>query len=149
MIGRRLLGYAVGAIAMTTTATASDGLESVRWEYRPLLVFTPSADHPALGRQSTILADDPDGLADRRMAVYVVEPARVFTTFGAPAPGADASVLRRRFRIPDAAFCVVLVGLDGSAKLTAEEPLSTEALFATIDSMPMRRQELREREETD
>jgi hypothetical protein len=143
----RLLALFVGALAMTATSAAAEGLDSVRWEYRPLLIFTPQIDHPALGRQSTILAEATAGLADRRMAVYVVEPERVFTTFGAPAPDADAEALRRRFRIPDAAFRVILVGLDGGAKLTADEPVSTGTLFSTIDAMPMRQRELRGRRE--
>jgi len=132
---------------MTANVAAADGLESFRWAYRPLLIFTPAPDHPALGRQSTILADAADGVADRRMAVYVVEDDRVFTTFGAPAPDADAGALRRRFDVPDAAFRVILLGLDGKEKLTADEPLSTETLFSTIDAMPMRQRELRERGE--
>lgn len=143
----RLLAIWMGA-AMTTAA-AADGLGSVRWEYRPLLLFTPSADHPALGAQSTILADEAGGLEDRRMAVYVVERSRVLATFGAPAPEADAKALRRRFGVPDDAFRVILVGLDGGAKLVSDTPLPTERLFATIDGMPMRRRELRERDEAD
>jgi hypothetical protein len=74
-----------------------------------------------------------------------VERNRVFTTFGAPAPEADAKVLRRRFRVPDDAFRVILLGLDGGAKLTSDEPLTTETLFSTIDAMPMRQRELSER----
>ncbi len=125
-------------------AMASD-LTGVRWDYRPLLIFTPSADDPRLSRQTTLLADDAAGLADRRLAVYVVEMGRVFTTFGAPDPDADAKSLRQRFRVPDATFRVVLIGLDGGAKLTTDEPVGTDTLFDTIDAMPMRRRELRER----
>lgn len=132
---------------MAANRAGADGLDSVRWQYRPLLVFTPSQDHPALGRQSGILADAADGLADRRMAVYVVERDRVFTTFGTPAPDANARDLRRRFRVPDDAFRVILVGLDGTAKLSADEPVAADTLFSTIDAMPMRRRELRERKE--
>lgn len=145
------LGLAAGVasllMAASGTASAAEGLESVRWTYRPLLIFTPSADDPRLSRQTTMLAEDPAALEDRRLAVYVVEANRVFTTFGAPAPGAEAKALRRYYRIPDDAFRVILVGLDGGEKLREEAPLSMEALFATIDGMPMRRRELRQRGE--
>ncbi|WMS44170.1 DUF4174 domain-containing protein [Acuticoccus sp. MNP-M23] len=125
-------------------AMASD-LDEVRWQYRPLLVFTPAADNTSLSRQTTILADNKAGLTPRKIAVYVVEMDRVFTIFGAPAPDADAKRLRRRFRVPDAAFRVVLIGLDGGAKLTRDEALPADELFNTIDAMPMRQRELRER----
>lgn len=125
------------------------GLSSVRWEYRPLLIFTPRDDDPRLSRQTTHLADAAFGMTDRRLAVYVVERRRVFTLFGAPAPKASAKLLRRRFGVPDETFKVVLVGLDGGAKLTASEPVETERLFALIDRMPMRSRELEQRRQTD
>lgn len=135
---------ALSALAMTAIA-AADGLSSVRWEYRPLLLFTPTPLDNRLSRQTTILANDDRGLIDRRLAVFVVERNRVVTLFGAPAPEANAKRLRLRFRVPDASFRVVLIGLDGGAKLTSDAPVTAETLFSTIDAMPMRRRELRER----
>lgn len=38
---------------------------------------------------------------------------------------------------------IILIGLDGGVKLRAEEFLSNQKLFETIDSMPMRMQEMR------
>ncbi|MEM9220963.1 MAG: DUF4174 domain-containing protein [Pseudomonadota bacterium] len=124
---------------------AADGLSSVRWEYRPLLIFTPSGEEPLLSRQTTILADLGDELKERRLAVYIVESDRVYAAYGAPAPGARARELRQRFRVPDDQFRVVLVGLDGGAKLSRNAPINAVDLFSTIDAMPMRRRELRER----
>lgn len=140
-------GMAGALMGFSAAALGGDGLGSVRWSYRPLLIFTPAGDDPRLSRQTTMLADDSAALAERRMAVYIVEADRVFTTFGAPAPEAEARALRRRFRIPDDGFRVVLIGLDGGEKLRREMPITTEELFATIDSMPMRRRELKERGE--
>lgn len=42
-------------------------------------------------------------------------------------------------------FEVILIGLDGSIKLRKTEPLSKEALFRKIDSMPLRKAELKNR----
>ncbi|MEM8552208.1 MAG: DUF4174 domain-containing protein [Pseudomonadota bacterium] len=141
----RPLVLAALLIAMILQPAAADGLSSVRWEYRPLLIFTPANDDARLSRQTTILADESAGLLDRRIAVYIVERSRVYTTFGAPAPRAEAKLLRRRFRVPDDAFRVVLIGLDGGSKLSSEEPLTGERLFSVIDAMPMRQRELRDR----
>ncbi|MEM7694827.1 MAG: DUF4174 domain-containing protein [Pseudomonadota bacterium] len=135
----------LGALAGVFLSGSAVALDSVRWEYRPLLIFTPSGTDARLSRQTTRLADAAAGLTDRRLAVYIVERSRVFTTFGAPATGVSAKGLRRRFRVPDDAFKVVLVGLDGGAKLSVDAPITTQRLFAVIDGMPMRRRELRER----
>jgi hypothetical protein len=42
---------------------------------------------------------------------------------------------------------VLLIGKDGGVKLRAEEPLPAAEFFALIDTMPMRRREMRERGE--
>lgn len=144
---RHLMAGAASAVAagLAPTAAGADehDLASVRWEYRPLLLFTPSEHDPRLSRQTTLLGADERGLADRRLAILIVEPGRIFTTFGAPVPEATAKALRRRFRVPDDAFRVVLVGLDGGTKLTVDDPLTLERLYSTIDAMPMRQRELR------
>ncbi|MEM0909015.1 MAG: DUF4174 domain-containing protein, partial [Pseudomonadota bacterium] len=122
-------------------------LQPARWETRPLLIFTPSDTAADLSRQTTELANHAGGLTDRRMSVYIVEPRRVFTTFGGPVVRADPKALRRRFKVPDDAFRVILVGLDGGAKGMWDQPVASETLFNLIDGMPMRRQELRRRQD--
>lgn len=148
MISARRLLLAGAAMAFAAADGAggarADALASLRWQYRPLLVFTPSEADARLSRQTTILAADPDGLTERKLAVLIVEPGRVFTTFGAPAPAAQARTLRRRYRVPDASFRVILVGLDGGEKLSLDDPITLDNLYGVIDGMPMRRRELRE-----
>lgn len=146
MARRLLLAGALGAMATTGTGGAlARGLDALLWEYRPLLIFTPSETDARLSRQTTILADGGRGLEERKLAVLIVSPKRVFVTYGAPAPGAEARALRRRYHVADDAFRVVLIGLDGGEKFAADHPIALEALYATIDGMPMRRRELRER----
>ena len=112
-----------------------------RWEARPLLVFAPDEAQAA---PQVALLDDP-AREDYRLAVYVVTPAAVAPRFGAPAPGADAAALRKRFDVSAGDFRVVLIGLDGGAKLVRGAPVALEELAATIEAMPMRRDELRRR----
>ena len=131
--------------AAAAPGAAADGLSSVMWEFRPLLIFAPSDDAARLSRQTTMLADEAAGMTDRKMGVFIVERNRVFTTFGAPALRADARAVRLRYRVPDDAFTVILVGLDGGAKLRVDAPVAPEKRSALIDWMPMRRRELRQR----
>ena len=56
-------------------------------------------------------------------------------------------ILRDRFSVPDSQFRVVLIGLDGGAKLTSDEVVPTQRLFGLIDGMPMRQREIRQREQ--
>ncbi|MEM6846738.1 MAG: DUF4174 domain-containing protein [Pseudomonadota bacterium] len=140
-----ILGLAL--MAATLNTTLAQGLSGIRWEYRPLLLFTPTKTDENLSRQTTLLADALRGMEERKLAVYVVERDRVFTLYGAPAPGIDHDTLRDRFSVPDAQFRVVLIGLDGGAKLTSDEVVPIERLFDLIDGMPMRQREIRQQEQ--
>ena len=64
---------------------------------------------------------------------------------GAVGPGARAVALRGRLGLAGGDFRAVLVGKDGGAKLASGEPIPPQRLFATIDAMPMRRDEARAR----
>jgi hypothetical protein len=136
--------FALLAAVLVTPAAAAE-LEALRWEMRPLLVFTPAADTPALLSQMAALEAERDGVLDRRIAVYLVTD-RVVPALGAPSPSDTAEALRRRFAVPADRFAVVLLGLDGAPKLAEDEPVATDRLFALIDGMPMRREELRRRD---
>lgn len=53
--------------------------------------------------------------------------------------------LRRKFHVAEGAFTVVLIGKDGGEKLRSTKPIDVEELNATIDAMPMRKSEMKER----
>jgi hypothetical protein len=62
-----------------------------------------------------------------------------------PAGSAQAKALRTRLSLGDEPFQAVLVGKDGGAKLRAAKPIMARELTATIDAMPMRQDEMRQR----
>jgi hypothetical protein len=48
-----------------------------------------------------------------------------------------------KFNIPSTKFTVLLIGKDGSEKYRANRPIEIKRLFALIDSMPMRKAEMK------
>jgi hypothetical protein len=56
----------------------------------------------------------------------------------------EAENIRRRFQVTPDEFRVVLLGKDGTVKLSETEVRLSD-VFALIDSMPMRQQEMREK----
>ena len=108
-------------------ATVAD-LDAYRWENRPVLIFAASADDPDYRTQRDALEGAAEGLRDR--AIVVLSDTR---------PG-DGGALRRR--LGPRGFELLLFGKDGGLKLRETRPVSAEALFATIDAMPMRRREM-------
>lgn len=123
---------------------AEPPLAWLRWAARPLLVFAPAADHGQLAAQRDALRGTDADRADRALVLIEVVGAKVGS--GTPLPGhVTADRLRTRYAVPDDAFAVILIGLDGTTKLRSDDPVDARALFDRIDAMPMRREELRRR----
>ena len=57
----------------------------------------------------------------------------------------EASAARSRFKVNADSFRVVLIGKDGSQKHSSKTPVAFDKLSALVDSMPMRKQEIRQR----
>lgn len=56
-----------------------------------------------------------------------------------------ANLLQSRYKVARNAFTVLLIGKDGGIKLRSVEPVRPERLFAIIDAMPMRQEEMHRR----
>jgi hypothetical protein len=104
----------------------------LRWNNRVVLVFAPDEEHPELLRQRALIARDSAG--------YKIRDLVVIEVVGEPEEG-----LRAEYGVPTAHFAALLIGKDGGVKMGEDAALASEKLFATIDVMPMRRQEMRDR----
>lgn len=137
---------ATGVLGATTAAAQSVLRDKYLWKRRLLLAFAPLRTHPGLAVQRARLKAAADGLAERDMTVIEIVQNTVFVD-GNPTVDLNADALRREFDTSIVEFSVILVGKDGGEKLRRDEPLAVARLFDVVDAMPMRRQEMREREQ--
>jgi hypothetical protein len=135
MYPHRILLAAAAAVLLP----AAGPLDALLWHSRVLLVFAPRTGDPGLAEQERLLAGDRSGFADRDLRVVRVAGD---TVTGLSASAAD---LRHAYGIAPDTFAVRLVGKDGHVATRADRPVASSELFATIDAMPMRRDELRRR----
>ncbi len=119
-------------------------MDNYLWNNRPVIVFTPEDEDPLLGAQRAALDPDTAPFRDRDMVLIEVAGDKV-TVNGRPVPGTDADALRARYRVDRETSSAVLIGKDGGVKLRAGTAFSAAELFDTIDAMPMRNQEIRQR----
>ncbi|MCJ2033662.1 DUF4174 domain-containing protein [Methylobacterium sp. J-068] len=105
-----------------------------QWRSRVLVISAPERNDPKLAAQRAAFEKVRDGLKERDLV-----------TLEAVGDGAAARDLRARLKLPADAFRVVLIGKDGGTKRTEAVPLTADALFETIDAMPMRQDEKRRR----
>ena len=106
-------------------------LDDLIWELRPLVVFAQSPNDPLFSEQLGLLTERIEELALRDVIVITDTD-----------PEARNSV---RLRLRPRAFMLVLIGKDGQVKLRKPAPEDVRELSRSIDKMPLRQQEMRDR----
>jgi hypothetical protein len=105
------------------------------WEKRLIIVFADSPNDPNFGQQMENLRDRADDLIERDVVVLTDTD-----------PGAEGP-LRQKLR--PRGFMLVLIGKDGGVALRKPFPWDVRELSRTIDKMPMRQREIRDRRTDD
>lgn len=112
-----------------------------QWKYRLVILLTDSQDSQLYQLQVTDLKTDLPGLKERKILVITLTPNYQITGIDNEVKlkaGLDYEKLKKETN----GFEVILVGLDGYIKLQQSELLTHQELFAQIDRMPMRRDEI-------
>lgn len=128
----RTAALGLGLAVLGAGAASAGPLDAYRDRARVLVLSAPDAADTQLRGQRAALGSARTGIAERDLVVLE-----------AIGSGAEAKALRARLGLPSDSFRAVLIGKDGGAKLTAAAPIAPQAVFATIDAMPMRRAEMR------
>jgi hypothetical protein len=106
-------------------------LDDLLWQARAVVVFANSADDPLFIRQIELLQARPDDLAERDVILI------------ADTDPANPSALRLQLR--PRGFMLVLMEKDGVIELRKPSPWDVRELSRSIDKMPLRQQEIRDR----
>ena len=151
----RLFTLALVALALPVTAFAADpttdtaeadveeaeimrildakdvSLDEYLWVARPLLVFANSPADPLFIQQMQYLSRELDELAERDVVIITDTN-----------PSAQTDV---RTKLRPRSFMMALIGKDGQIKFRKPLPWSVRELTRSIDKMPIRQQEIRDR----
>lgn len=119
-----------GVIAMTNGSNASP-LNEFHWKNRVLVVVAPAGD-PTAETQRRIYESSAKGMSER--AIILIE---------ALDDSERSRQIRSRLSADGRRFQVFLVGKDGHTAISSDKPLSADRLFAQVDAMPMRQDEMR------
>ena len=87
--------------------------------------------------QQEALTEDEAGVKEREMDVLVLAASEV------PEPDRDFLMAAPYKLVPHADYMAWLIGKDGGIKQTYNKPASVKEIFALIDGMPMRKQEMK------
>jgi len=141
MTTRKILLYFLLTVIASVSISAQE-LSSHQWKDRLVIILTTENSKSLHQEQIKIFQDNLDGLEERKLVIYSVMPDQYKKGIDAES-WINSTRLNDRYRQEGKEFEVLLLGLDGGVKLRQSEILSIEKLFAIIDAMPMRRNELR------
>jgi len=112
-------------------------LEDLKWKNRVVLVF------PANGGEDITFSDSLLHEIDERKIVYFVYGDSIKSNLKRSFSPAYLEQVRSKYQLGYKDDTYVLMGLDGGVKLRKDEALDWTLIFSTIDSMPMRKSEMR------
>ncbi len=137
-----LIRIFLGVLILTGgTMLMGQDLEKHQWNSRLVLIQTSELESDNYQRQMSVLREEEAGLIERKLLVYTFWKDKYRVGLG-DTEWKTADKGFSEWTNPDSGFEILLIGLDGGVKLRQDEVIDTESLFARIDAMPMRRQEL-------
>ncbi len=141
-------------LSMSTTDLFGQGppfLSEYQWNNRVILLFEGEQDRSGMfAKQMSAILSQHRELEDRDIIFFQFTGNEgAGPGFGPRTPRIFAEqmeLLRQHYAVSPQEFTVILVGKDGSEKIRkTNQFLSMQELFTLIDGMPMRQQEIRDR----
>jgi hypothetical protein len=120
--------------------------ETFKWKNRLLLVFAPDSSLPLLQSLQGDISTRKHEVDDRDLVVFEILGVGTSKRDGTQLAPQAAASLREQFGVSPNAFSLILVGKDGGIKPRRNYPVKLEEIFRLIDSMPMRQDEMRQKD---
>lgn len=121
-------------------------LSVFQWKNRLLFLFASNRSHPMFDALHQSLAARQSEVAERDLVIFEILESAASSMNDEAIDSETAHRLREKFGIHRAEFTVILIGKDGGIKLIQKKQTQLDDIFALIDSMPMRREEMRQRD---
>ncbi|MFO8148422.1 MAG: DUF4174 domain-containing protein [Gillisia sp.] len=129
-----------------TTLSAQD-LSVHKWENRLLILLSEDTEDMVYKKQLEELSNCLKGIEDRKLIVYQSTKDKFRKGLETAGEWKNSPDIYKKYNGNKPGFQVLLIGLDGGIKIDQSELISCEKLFGTIDSMPMRKAEMRKNKE--
>ena len=118
-------------------------LDKYRWKNRLVLIFARSSEESSYLKQKSEFERKTEEINDRNIIVIELLREGGSKIAAVSLNHEQQSFLRRKFDVPVNDFEFILIGKDGTVKLRTKKPVLSRELFGLIDSMPIRKEEMR------
>ena len=128
------------------TSKAQD-LQQYQWQNRIIVVYSNETELDLVSKQLKLLTKEPKELSERKLILIQAQKNQYKTIFPENSEWVSSSLTNELKISRKTKFEVFLLGLDGGIKLRQQEIVQTEKLFSLIDGMPMRKAEIRRKDQ--
>ena len=122
-----------------------DPLKVFQWKNRLLIFFDETDEHIWATKRIKSIRKRKKEIEDRDMLVITVTPSGSFNIFDEKVVELPFHYILEKFKLKPASHYILLIGKDGNLKLKDSPYLDLDKVFTLIDSMPMRKAEIRSR----
>ena len=138
-----LIGLFAGAALGEDTVSVD--LNAYQWENRLLLLFASSEEDQAYLTLKKEIDRQAMEVKDRDLLIfYVLERGESRLDQKHLSPD-QALFLKKHLSVASGRFTIILIGKDGGEKIRQESAVDLKEIFAIIDTMPMREQEMKKK----
>ena len=124
-------------------------LNQFQWENRLLFIFAPEEGDSLFQALQSEISTQPDEISERDLVVFKIFETGPSYQQNIQIDTRTAAAIRTKFAAPPGQFTCILVGKDGGIKLRQDSQVKLEKVFNLIDAMPMRREEMRQKSQSD
>jgi hypothetical protein len=124
---------------MVSGSLCAQGEDRHRWKDRVVVIHGTSEEDEQVAAQIRLLEDDKEAMEDLKLVIHIATISEIRYHCN------DEVVVATREKPIASPFKVELYGLDGGLKFSSDELVSISRFYEIINSMPMRKSELKER----
>lgn len=126
---------------MLSTNAFAQNLDTYQWKNRIILLNEANLESDWLKAQVKRLRSDIGELNERELVVFIIANGAVYD-MEKNITDLDAGIIKEQFGLTEFQG-LALIGKDGSVKLKEPFIVNPKTIFELIDSMPMRRSEIK------
>ncbi len=127
-------------------ALNGQNLNKHQWKNRVILIIANDLESETYASQTQEFKANNQEFEERKLIIYKVLPNKYKIDIPEDNSWVRDSKFYTKYNSNARDFKIILIGLDGAVKLEQHQVLTTKELFSTIDSMPMRSSELRNKQ---
>jgi hypothetical protein len=124
-------------------------LNQFQWKNRLIFIFAPKEGDLFFQALQSEISTQPDEISERDLVVFKIFETGPSYQENIQLDTRTAAAIRNKFAAPLGQFTCILVGKDGGIKLRQDSQVKLEEVFDLIDAMPMRREEMLKKSQSD